>query len=91
MDTILISSLGTGLGVGIGWFFKQMLSKNGTNGSTKFTKQEHDEICNLKIGSIHQRLEVSEKQFDSISLKLDHLLEHLGSKSNWNGIDRRKK
>ena len=65
-----ISTASAGLGAGLGWFLR-----NARNGHAKFTKQQHDEICSLRIEPIEKQLEDGKLHFEHIHTKLDKLLE----------------
>jgi hypothetical protein len=77
-------SLGTAVGVGIGWVAKHYQSN--WNGNGKLTKEDHDKICRLTTEPFKERFiqgeaefrelrQMIENKFDSMYERIDRLIK----------------
>jgi hypothetical protein len=91
--TTVLATISTGMGVGAGWFLKNYYSKstNGHTEKTEFTKEVHDERCNLIVEPILKQLERNDDQFERVNEKLDDIRELVYKVAQpWDGHERRR-
>ena len=86
--TTIMYTVSVGVGAGLGFVAKNfMFSSNGKdtvkiakdqhNGFDKLSKAQHDEICKLKMDSIHFRFDTGDENFKELKKSMDDTRERL--------------